>query len=204
MNSKFGYWILAGLLFLSGCISVPSSREAHFYGIAALNDSEVTPLELSSNFAVAVRAIKIPAYLNRPHIVTQDEQHQLHFAQFDRWAEPLNEAMTRVIKENLARILPRAQIISYPVDFPTDTAFRVDMEITRFELDLASDLVVVVQWEVVDVGYPKYTTIKRSEFRIPVENGDYAGAVKAVGGVCASLSQQVSGVISEMSEITRP
>lgn len=204
MKCKFGYWMLAGLILLAGCVSVPSSQESRFYGITALNESETKPVELSSEFAVAVSQIKVPGYLNRPHIVTQDEDHQVHFAQFDRWAEPLNEGMTRVIKENLSTILARAQIVNYPVDFPADTAFKVQTEVTRFELDLFGDLVMVVQWAVVDVGYPKYTTVKRSEFRLPVENGDFEGAAKAVSQACATLSGQIATVIADMSEIAHP
>lgn len=201
MDRKFFVMLSAVLIVMAGCVSVPSSREPIFYGIAALEENEAQPLELTSDFAVAVSEIKIPAYLNRPHIVTEDAQHQIHFAQFDRWAEPLDEGMTRVIKSNLDRMLPRAQIVSYPVDFPSDTAFRVEMEMTRFELNLSGELFLVVQWAVVDVGYPKYTIIQRSEFRLPVKDGNYAGAVSAMSVACASLSDQIAKIIYQMSEI---
>jgi uncharacterized lipoprotein YmbA len=204
MNIKFGYWIVAGMFLVAGCVSVPSSREPRFYGIAALNEHEVKTVALSSDFAVAVSGIKIPGYLTRPHIVTQDEGHQMHFAQFDRWAEPLNEGMTRVIKENLSLILPSAQIISYPLDFPADAAFRVEMEVTRFELDLNGQLFLAVQWAVIDVGYPKNTLIQRSEFRLPVEHGKYSSAVNALSAACASLSGEISQGISRMSEVVHP
>lgn len=201
MNRKFIGLLTVVLIVTAGCVSVPASREPVFYGIAALGENEVVPIALTSDFAVAVGEIKIPGYLNRPHIVTQDARHQMHFAQFDRWAEPLEEGITRAVKANLTRILPRAQVVSYPVDFPSDTAFRVDMELTRFELDLSGELFLVVQWAVVDVGYPKYTIIQRSEFRIPVKNGNYAGAVNAVSDACASLSNQIAKIVYRMSEV---
>ncbi len=204
MNIKFAYVLSAAILFLAGCISVPDSREPSFYGIAAIKDNELKPIELSSDFSVAVSRIKIPGYLNRPQIVTQDKNNQMRFAQFHRWAEPLNEGLTRVIKENISRILSRAQIVSYPLDFPSNVAFRLDMELTRFELDISGELFLVVQWAVIDVGYPKNTVIKRSEFRLPVDGNNYPGAVNAVSAACASLSGQIAQVIFEMSTVGHP
>ncbi len=147
MNRKLIGLLTFVLIVTAGCVSVPSSREPIFYGIAALEENEVEPIALTSDFAVAVGDIKIP------------------------------------------------------VDFPSDTAFRVDMEVTRFELDLSGELFLVVQWAVVDVGYPKYTIIQRSEFRIPVKNGNYAGAVNAVSDACASLSNQIAKIVYRMSEV---
>lgn len=204
MNSHFAYLLAAAMVLSSGCISVPASREPSFYGISALQEHEIKPLKLSSDFAVAVSGLKIPGYLDRPQIVTQDKDHQMRFAQFHRWAEPLDEGLTRVVKENIAQILPRAQMVSYPLDFPSQMAFRLEMELTRFELDLSGDLFLAVQWAVVDVGYPKNTVIRRSEFRLPVGDGNYSGAVKALSAACASLSGQIAQVIYEMSEIVKP
>ncbi len=204
MRNKFAYLCAAGILVLAGCVSVPASRDPRFYGITIIKAQDVKPIELSSDFVIAVSRIKIPEFLNRPHIVTQDKEHKLAFAQFDRWAEPLDEGMTRIIKENIIQFLPRAQVVSYPVDFPVDAVFRVEMEVTRFELDLKGELFFTVQWAVVDIGYPDYTVVKRSEFRLPVENNNYAGAVDAVSAACASLSGQIAKVVADMSEISRP
>ncbi len=204
MNNKLAYLFTVVLILQAGCVSVSASRDPRFYGIAALEDNKIKPINLSSDFAVAVSVIKIPEYLNRPHIVTQDKNHQMHFSQFDRWAESLDNGMTRVIKENIAYILPRARIVSYPLDFPSDAAFRLEMEVTRFELDLTGELLLAVQWAVVDVGYPKNTVIKRSEFRVPVENKNYAGAVNALSAACASLSSEIAQMIFRMSEVVNP
>lgn len=204
MKISLALVLLTGFFFAAGCVSVPSSRSPVFFGIAAMEDENILPIELSSDFAVAVSEVKIPDFLNRPQIVTQDKDHQLRFAQFHRWAEPLNEGLTRVVKDNISRILPRAKIVGYPLDFPTEMIFRLDMQVTRFEIDLSGDLHLVVQWAVVDVGYPKNTVLRRSEFRLPVENGNYSGAVKALSAVCASLSGQISQVIYEMSVIVKP
>ena len=204
MNRTFMYYLIAGIIVFSGCISVPQSPSARFYEINPMADKEIKPIDLSLDLFVGVREMKVLSFLNRPQIVTQEKNHQLKFAQFDRWAEPLNEAMTRVIKENVAMMLPQARIISYPSDLPLSLAFRVEMEMTRFEIDLSSELLLIVQWSVLDVKFPRNSIIQRSELRVPLKSNDYAGAVDALSTACATLSQQIAHGISQIVKRPNP
>ena len=44
----------------------------------------------------------MPAYLQTKLMVVRTGTNEIHFAEFDRWAEPLDEGISRVVKEALS------------------------------------------------------------------------------------------------------
>jgi uncharacterized lipoprotein YmbA len=50
---------------------------------------------------IGLRSIEIPAYLQTKLMVVRTGTNEIHFAEFDRWAEPLDEGISRVVKEAL-------------------------------------------------------------------------------------------------------
>ena len=55
---------------------------------------------------IGVGPITVPKYLDRPQIVTRSGRNQLALGEFDRWAEPLQDNVLRVLAENLAFLIP--------------------------------------------------------------------------------------------------
>ncbi len=105
-------------LFLSGCISVSGSPNSRFYMLKAVSEEQAGQrLDIPSDVIIAIGPVKIPEYLNRPQIVTQDKNGLLNFAQFDRWAEILDVGMARVIIRDLRVMLPGAKLEMFPYNF---------------------------------------------------------------------------------------
>ena len=91
--------LVASLLGLGACASTPS----RFYILNTLTASETIPATAAARGPViGVGPITFPKYLDRPQIVTRASRHQLTLGEFDRWAEPLQDNVSRVLAENLA------------------------------------------------------------------------------------------------------
>ncbi|MFV0276129.1 MAG: membrane integrity-associated transporter subunit PqiC [Parahaliea sp.] len=93
-------------LMLGACGSTPHSN---YYRLSAVSDggSGVTP-------AIGIGPVEIPQYLNRNSMVFMRDDNQLHIASFERWAEPLQAGITRVLGLNLAGALDTQNIRPFP------------------------------------------------------------------------------------------
>ena len=50
---------------------------------------------------VGLRPVEVPTYLRTRFMVVRTGTNEIHFADFDRWAEPLDQGIGRVMKETL-------------------------------------------------------------------------------------------------------
>ena len=72
--------------------------ETNYY---LLNSEYIAKKSLNINKAVVVEVLELPAYLHQPHLVMQLNTHQLHYARFDMWAEPLQTGFTKALISEL-------------------------------------------------------------------------------------------------------
>jgi len=92
---------------LSGCGTTPNSN----YYLLNSNASQ-TPTGVSPSLGVG--PITIPEYLNHNAFIYTLGDNKLHIARFERWAEPLDTGIMRVIQLNLASLLNTQNVQSYP------------------------------------------------------------------------------------------
>ena len=186
-------------LVLSSCMSVPNSPTPRFYMLQAVDGNQVSKkTNIASDVVIGVGPVKIPEYQDRPQIVTQDKEKMLKFAQFDRWGEPLDFGMKRLIGENLAVMLPEAKFTLYPWNSSVPVKYQVVVEIVQLDSNLDKDLFVVAQWLVIDAQNTKTMIIKRSEFRQPIIPQNYSGLAKTLSTACASLSSEIAQVLATL------
>jgi uncharacterized protein len=178
---------------------VSNSPTPRFYMLQAVNENQVSKkINIASDVVIGVGPVKIPEYQDRPQIVTQDKERMLKFAQFDRWGEPLDLEMTRLIGENLAVMLPETKFTLYPWNSSIPVKYQVVVEIVQLDSELDKDLFVVAQWLVIDAQNAKTMIIKRSEFRQSIIPQNYSGLVKTLSMACASLSSEIAEALATL------
>jgi len=82
---------------------------------------------------IGLKAVKIEGYLKRREIVVRTGENEVEFRDYRRWAEPLEAALSRVLR---ARLLSSADVAQVSVEpFPTDQDrdFDVSVEVRRCE-----------------------------------------------------------------------
>jgi len=200
---------LIASLSLAGCLSVSNSPTSRFYALRTLDKSQVgQKLNFPANKIIGVGPVKIPEYLNRPQIVTEDKNRMLTFAQFDRWGESLDFAINRLINENLIASFPGASIEMYPWNLFIPVRYKIYIDVVQMESRLDKDLFFAAQWSIIDLKNKKMAITKRSEFRQSIKPHNYSGLVEALSTVCASLSNEIAqGLVSladQPEEDTQP
>ncbi len=134
--------IAAALLIVVGCAATPPPD---FY---QLNEPAVTQLTgLERGIAVGVGPINLAPYLDRPQIVIRGVGHKLELSEFNRWAEPLNDSVSRVIIVNLSNMLESTRIFKIPRRNKTiPLEFRIEIDIARFDGTLGGNAMLVARW----------------------------------------------------------
>ncbi|MCK9431762.1 MAG: PqiC family protein [Candidatus Omnitrophica bacterium] len=194
-NSVFSVFILAAscFVFCGGCLSVPNSPAPEFYTLFPSDEfGKTNEIALSREIIVGIGPVEIPEYQNRPQIVTQDKNGMLNFAQFQRWGEPLDSGLARVILRNVSEILPQAEFQMFPCSFIIPLDYQVMVNILQLEIRLDGDVFMVVQWTIVDFKNKQVLFAKKSEFRQTAEPRGYPGIVRALSRESASLSEEIA------------
>ena len=196
ISLKFFLGFVVGCLSLglSGCISIPNSPMPRFYALSALDRTEV--IKDSPKMIIGIGPVKIPEYMDRPQIVTEDKDKMLHFAQFDRWGESLDLGLARLIREDLTVMFPGTKLTLYPWNPSIDVKYQVLIEVVQLDNEFDRDMSFVVQWTVIDLQSSKIVIIKRSEFHQPIVPPNYSGLAKTLSTACASLSNQIAEELS--------
>ena len=181
-------------LLLSGCASmIKSSPDPRFYALEAGGKKEpVEKIDIPADTIIGVGPINIPEYQNRPQIVTQNADNIITFAEFDRWGEPLDLAILRLISENLRVIMPNAVIETYPWEGAIPVKYKVIVNVIQLISDLENDMYFAAQWSIIEVKNNKMVLTKKIEFTESITSQDYSGLVKTLSAACFSLSKQIA------------
>jgi uncharacterized protein len=109
----------------AGCGSTPASR---FYTLSAAN----APAATSSNLSMVVGPVSVPAVVDRPQIVVTTGPNQVRLEDFNRWASPLQNNISRVVAENLVAMLG-APRVTLSQSLGADADYRAAIEVQTFE-----------------------------------------------------------------------
>ena len=95
------------IVLLAGCASSVPYR---YYTLQPMAERQETGLAGS----IGIMPVSIPSWLDRSNMGYIDDAFQLHQLSLDRWGEPLAEAITRVLTQNLQRKNPQADVFHGP------------------------------------------------------------------------------------------
>ncbi len=196
-------FMACAILFLvsGGCMSVPNTPNPRFYTLGAIGENHAAQkLNIAPNTIIGVGPVRIPEYLNRPQIVTKDGEGMLTFAQFDRWGEPLDLALSRLISANLTLLLPGVNMEVYPWNIAIPVEYQVLADVVQLESELDKDLFFAAQWSLLDAQNNKMLFTKRFEFRKPIEPHSYSGLVGTLSMACASLSRDIAEAVATLAK----
>ena len=184
-------WLTAGLL--GGCGTTPPTN---FYTLT----SEVVRErpETGPAYGVVIDPITVPELVDRPQLVLRTASNQVTIAEHSRWAEPLKTEIPRVIADNLTQLLESARVTAYPQRAFPDTAYRVTIDVQRFDSSPGDAATVQVSWTIraLKAGSTRSGSIVARE---PVQGAGYAALVAAHGRALSSISAQIADAIRATS-----
>jgi uncharacterized lipoprotein YmbA len=191
-------FMLGGLwMVYSGCASSPPTR---FYALSpsAPTVQEIKPSADDGCLSLGIGPIKIPEYLNQPKIVTWTGPNELTGAEFDHWAERMEDNLTRVLAKNLSNLLCTQSIVLFPWRGKIPMDYRIEMEVLRLDGSLGGDVTLEAWWMVLSGDGKKMVFNKRSTFTEAVAGKDYSSLVSAQSRAVGLLSSEIAQAIKTL------
>jgi len=181
------------LLYLGACAASPTVR---YYQLSAM---DLTPAADSADaLLVAFGPLTLPDYLDRPQFVTRGSGAGTRLDEVNRWAEPLEEAVPRIIAANVDALLEEAVLLPFTT-LGVDWSYRLFGSITRFDADRDGEVVLLVQWG---------ATSAEGGIALPIRTGRYAARLgtdtepeavaRAMTGLLADFSKDVASAVATL------
>ncbi len=183
---------LGGQALLAGCMSLARTEPAqqHYVLGAGASLPDATPPDVVFDLAIGIRRLKLASYLASPFMVVRRGANQVEFAEFNRWGEPLEAGINRMVAAALVEGGFREVAVA-PWPAQARFGYVIQLDVVRFEglalgqpdqPDLPDPVeggvLLLATWEVFRQADGQsmtsgITDYQRSGWRV----GDYAGLV---------------------------
>lgn len=135
--------IAAIITLIGGCGRTPPS---HFYVLTGLSHHPVQRTGKPQD--IGIGPVTLPKYLDTPQIITRASNNKLLLNEYHRWAEDLDDNVTRVVGDNLLAMIAKSRVFYYPWRHNTTVDYQVMMDIRRFEMDQCNNCILKASYSI--------------------------------------------------------
>ncbi len=177
------------LVLMDGC--AVQEAPTHFYALSSMlppqpREAHRLPVK------VGVGPLDFPRTLQRPQVVTRENDNKINVADFHQWGGRLDDDFLRVLADNLVVLLGSSQIYAYPWESRLRPDYQVRISVSRFDGELGGDVTLRARWQLMSRQQRRELTARQSLIVEPVEGNDYAAYVAAQSRALAKLSREIA------------
>lgn len=185
--------VLIVVALAAACASAPPPK---FYTLSRTAAPGAPPSTLS----VAVGPVTIPAVVDQPQIVVRMSANQVGVEEFNRWASPLADNISRVVAENLGDLLGTSRVSLFQQSPNVDADYRVAIEVQSFESAPGDAATLNAAWVVRRVRDGK-TETGRTAVREATADKGFDALAAAHSRALARMSQDIAGAVRTLSRV---
>ncbi len=184
--SKLYVAVIGFILLLSGCFGGVSKPSA-FYMLSS--EKGILPVSQVKT-TIGVWPVDVPEFLDKPQIVLNETDTQMHVSETNRWSEPLSLVTQRVLIEDLQQLLPNAYVQTKGYD---DNAFKrlIEVEVNSMTGRLSQEAGLSVWW-IVKNSAGSVIVRKRFDKTLPLTSNSYADYVKVQSQLWRDLAREIA------------
>jgi uncharacterized protein len=183
--------LCAVLALCTGCAGSPP---VHLYRLSAelpAGAAVVQPLANAPRWAFI--SVTLPDYLDRDAILVPTGQAGLNSLPGQRWAEPLRDAVTRVMRADLTRLRGADRLWSLPL--PQGVTAQAYLKVELLSFEAAPDRSVVhlaARWWLTDPSGARPTQVHQARFDTAVQGADVDALAAAHRAALWTLAQDIA------------
>lgn len=142
---------------------------------------------------LGVGPVTLRRYLNRDSMVTGAGGGELLLADFDHWAEPLQDNVAQVLADNLGRLAGASQVLAYPWPHTRPVDVQVEVDVGQFHAQADGTVVLQARWSL----YRGDALLRagRSDIRLPGAPGDYRAIATRQSEALAAMSRDIAAAM---------
>jgi uncharacterized lipoprotein YmbA len=173
-----------------------SSKASRFYVLTPILDAEagITQSDYKSDISVGIDKLLMPDHLLKPQIATHSSVNRMDYAEYDRWAESLDENFARVLAENLSKLLPSENVYIFPWKSSTVIQYYLTFEIMQFSQGADKNISLIVFWSIYDNTTAKELLRKKTSLKQPgpiSDPLDYGRLAQVMSQLVEEFSREV-------------
>jgi uncharacterized lipoprotein YmbA len=176
--------------FAAGCASAPS----RFYTLSPVAAPAGAPVAKAPGLTVVVGPVSIPAIVDQPQIVVSTGPNQVTLDEFNRWASPLANNISRVVAQDLVAMLGTPRVSLFQQSLNADAEYRVAIEVQGFESMPGEAATLDAAWVVRRTRDGRAET-GRTSVREPATGGGFDALAAAHSRALARMSQDIADAI---------
>jgi uncharacterized lipoprotein YmbA len=184
---------LPALLTLPVVVSCSSTER--FYQLSAsaapLRPGKTHPIEM-----VAL-SVTLPELLTRAQMVLLASPNRLDILEKERWAEPLEDQVRRVLAEDLEQRIPGLMVTPRVSGRPDATQVRVD--VVSLLADRWGKARLEARWTIADVDAAT-PLVGSCVITVPLGQADYEGIAQAYSSAVGELSERIADGLAARPE----
>ena len=204
-------------LALAGCVTNPSPP-TYFYMIAPMvpGAEESSSVMEKEQTVIAISNVLIPSYLDRNQIVTRLDEVEYELGEFDQWAEPINDNLTRAIAQNLSRLLADDGADVFPAAKEVPYEYGIGIEVIRFDGKLDDHVTLIARWGIFGADEGDLIVLRKFEHQEKIvdqppkpkpaapgtaesfKRENYKGLVMAQSRAVEKLSRDIAAAVKEI------
>ncbi|SAK80722.1 hypothetical protein AWB79_05238 [Caballeronia hypogeia] len=196
MKRKIAAVIVASVL-LHGCAHSPSTHYVTLNSVPAASAAAqpiqpIQPMQpMQPMQPVQLTALRIPAELDRPEVVTRPAPNRFVISDTDRWAAPLAQMMRLTLARDLQTRLPEGVFIFPGAPAPKDARALV---VTVIDIGLPDEgeLTLDVTWALVARNPEHFEFTRHVTLRAPLPDSSAEAKAAAMSVALGELAERIA------------
>jgi len=189
--------VLASFVMLTGCVNLePAPDPTRHFRLSSLATG-TTPAPQKETLAVVILPVNVPDYLKRSNIVLRKNQEELVFSEFDRWAEPVENGIARVLAENLTSLFNSRFVRTMDQPGKREGELQLQVNVVEFTATPVGEAELIVESKLFaangkDILWASRTKLSQPSIADPVDTADSVSALsRALRDYAIQLSKQL-------------
>ncbi|MFT3867936.1 MAG: PqiC family protein [Nibricoccus sp.] len=189
------------LSLLAGCQVLPEAKvdPTRNFVLSSPAAAELVATKPVGKYQVGIRPIELAGYLhNRRDIAVRTGANEIRFEEYNRWAEPLETGIYRVLKQQLLSTEAVGGVANYPFAADLKRDYDVAIRVLNCEGALSADGRNITRfnaaYDVIAAGAGGQVVVRRT-FTAPEQgwNGkDFGALAGALSEAVARLSEDIA------------
>jgi uncharacterized lipoprotein YmbA len=190
MKTLIALLFLASTGFLTSCLIPEANHSVPDYFLLTSRVGESSNSTQSDPVSFYVKEVRLPHYLQDKRLVSRPTDDTIFFRENQRWGEPLEMGISRVLGQNLSFLLNTFDYGVYPQRRKFEYSSEIEVTIERFEMISGNLVKVKAFWEVNKKGGRKQRSIFEQTYSITDSN--VKGEVRALSELLFKMSSDIA------------